>query len=342
MVAGSVTFEPEIVYEDGEGSPELESAVYYIESGGFDNRPLTPPDTSNPAYTWDITDIAGGLYTIRLEVRDVLGNEGLQRVDIEVESPLTVSMKLPEAAASDETPRLEKSTTRVEVVVDGSYDVNQVRLLVDNQPVGQSLTAPPFVFEWDTSDLAGLYTLRAEASDVQGNQAMTEMLVQVSLGGGVIPPLLIAAAIIALLVVVLVVFSLRSRMKAALNLSGQVVEPPPTGNVSPVPTPSVAYLKVERGEVDNIFSYPLKDGENRLGRHRASNEIYVTGDGSSRNHACIEGNNGRFIIHDNQHVASQGNFTLVNGRPLSGQAYELQEGDRIQIGVSEMKFTRSN
>jgi len=80
--------------------------------------------------------------------------------------------------------------------------------------------------------------------------------------------------------------------------------------------------------------FALKDGERTTIGRGLQTDVRINDEGISRTHAVIEAEEGRYALRD----AGSTNGTYANGEKV--QIYELQEGDKIQLGASTvLKFT---
>lgn len=337
-VSNSVRFEPRIVYADSGASPNIVKSAYYVETGivGQSNV-LAPPDTSNPVYIWDIKELSGGDYSLRIEVEDEVGNIGTESFVIRVASPLSVSITNPPATTDGSLPLLPIGTVTIVAEIQSDFGIDRVRLLVNGAESGTlTKNSNPYEFELVTTGLtAGQYSLRVEAFDVQNSSAFDEQIVQISINQQELPVviLVLIAILVALFVLILIAVILRRR-----NLQRQAVA---VGNESiPVPMPdalqqqAIANLVVVRGAVAGQNFYPLANQPYTVGRSN-TNQIRLMGQGASRNHAIIDGQSGQFIYRDL--APNKPNRTHINGIPLMG-AHMLRPGDRIVVGDTEFEF----
>jgi hypothetical protein len=335
VVSDDVTFDPVITYADNEATPQIQTAAYYFESGSITDV-LNPPDSSDPTYTWDIEEVIGGLYALRLDVTDTVGNQGSGRIEIEVASPISISFVAPadDLLTPDEFAEIEPGTTIVEVAVNGTTRVNEVTLFVDDTVLA-TLTTAPYSFTWDTRNLAGQYVLRVEASDVQNNRAQAEQTVNVIISEGIGTITIIILVVMAALLILVFVIVARRRGKSAQPLtpvssvpSDPTVSPPKVDTLQPK-------LKVLRGVADNGQQvYMLGMQRQSIGRSR-QNAIRVIGEEASREHAVIYSENGQYVYQD---LTQRGNSSKVNGITVQGR-HILREGDRITIDQTEFLFT---
>lgn len=349
-VSDAVTFEPVITYADTGDPVPVTSAAYYILDSTLNDTVLNPPDTANPTYTWDIADIAGGSYRLRLDITDNVGNQADQIVTVNVASPITVAFVNPPPNANGAVD-LPPGVQTVEVAVDGSYTVNDIAFFLDGEQVeARQQPQPPYIFEWDASRSAGAYQLRVEASDVRGNRAQAGQAVNVLIGTGTDVPLTLLLLIVLAVLIVLAgaAITISRRRKAAMQSPAPVGAPSPANFDDPtmLPTESVAppppqagncgQLVVMRGGV-GVPAYPLQQGRYLVGRGRGAN-IRVSGLTASREHAEVTVMNGQITYQDLQ--PGKGNVSIINGVPLTGQR-SLQEGDHIIVGDTELMYRRS-
>jgi len=80
--------------------------------------------------------------------------------------------------------------------------------------------------------------------------------------------------------------------------------------------------------------FPLKEGDRTTIGRGLQTDVRINDEGISRTHAVVEEDNGSYFLDD----AGSTNGTYANGKKVS--RYELQEGDKIQIGASSvLRFT---
>lgn len=342
VVSDEVTFDPIITYADNGETPEIQTAGYYFESGNITDV-LNPPDSSDPTYTWNIEDVVGGQYTLRFEVTDVVGNSGIERFTVEVESPIAISFVTPidDPATSPEIAEVQPGEVSVEVIIDGSFPINDVEFFVNNALI-TTLNTEPYIFTWDTANLAGEYVLRVEASDIQNNRTQAEQVVNVTIPEGIgYLAIGIAIAIAALVILMIVIIIIRrgndeQQEDIPQGELAPVMGIPGSQEIPGVPLQNYPKLKVLRGVADNgIQVYPLNRPELSVGRAR-NNDIRVIGAEASRDHGRVLVQGGQYIYYDL--APNKPNRSKVNGNDLQGQ-YVLREGDRIVIDQTEFLFT---
>ena len=236
LVAESVTFEPLIQYPNFDLPVEIATASYEVVSGSMAGTPLTPPDTSNPNYTWDIRAVVQGDYGVVLTVTDVLGNTGTNEaspIPIRVAGPLTVEILEPipiQTPAGTVVPlpsggyQLPAGMTQFRARVASSFAVNEAELFINNTPVAPivpNTTAP--VFSVDLRSYTGQQQVRVVGSDVRGNTAEAQMTISV-----LVPQsntLLVALIIIVITALILLVLLI----SLAARRQRQTVAPPVIG-----------------------------------------------------------------------------------------------------------------
>jgi hypothetical protein len=96
--------------------------------------------------------------------------------------------------------------------------------------------------------------------------------------------------------------------------------------------PVLAYLIVKSGARAGT-NYPLKKATIKIGRE-PSNDIAIDDKKSSREHAKLKMENGKFVLYD---LASS-NGTFVNGVKIQNQS--ITDSDEIQIGDSILVFKK--
>ena len=91
-----------------------------------------------------------------------------------------------------------------------------------------------------------------------------------------------------------------------------------------------AYLVVLAGDrMGEMF--PLNHGRTSIGRGLHA-DVRVNDEGISRTHAVVEVDEGAYVLHD----AGSTNGTFANGDRIGH--HPLGEGDKIQIGTTEIEF----
>ena len=80
--------------------------------------------------------------------------------------------------------------------------------------------------------------------------------------------------------------------------------------------------------------FPLKEGDRTTIGRGLQTDVRINDEGISRTHALVDGEGGDYFLSD----AGSTNGTYANGKKVD--RYNLQEGDKIQIGASSvLKFT---
>lgn len=102
-----------------------------------------------------------------------------------------------------------------------------------------------------------------------------------------------------------------------------VKEPIPSGGVSEDQAVSIAYLDVDRGDLERA-NYPIRSGSFIIGRGRDVN-LQLRDPKVSRHHAVIRYANGMWFIQD---PGSTSGFE-INGQPV--KASKLESGDKIAV-----------
>jgi hypothetical protein len=116
---------------------------------------------------------------------------------------------------------------------------------------------------------------------------------------------------------------------------------PPAAPAPPQPPPEPVEAKPARPTVsawlvdkDTNQSYQLYQGNTRIGRSRANNDITIPDPTVSREHILVREEDGHFTLYDRGATAG----TLLNGRRVRGPEM-LAHGDLIVIGDTELQFT---
>jgi len=83
------------------------------------------------------------------------------------------------------------------------------------------------------------------------------------------------------------------------------------------------------------YEVELQDDETTIGRAGSSDILLDRDDLTSRHHALLKRENGRYVIYDRRSA----NGVQVNGQQLKGDSgFELIDGDHISIGNYELIF----
>ncbi len=96
-------------------------------------------------------------------------------------------------------------------------------------------------------------------------------------------------------------------------------------------------LRSDEGEV--VQEYPLDKPEITIGRAPNSDILLSKDKLTSRRHATVRYEGGRYVLHDERSA----NGTFVNGQQIEDTTpYELQDGDHVGIGEHELVFYAFN
>jgi hypothetical protein len=109
-------------------------------------------------------------------------------------------------------------------------------------------------------------------------------------------------------------------------------QPPPASSAPPRPEGPAELVLIERGQPGKRF--PLAKDRVIIGR-LAGSDIVLVDAGTSRRHAEIRREDGKYVIAD----LGSTNGTLVNHAAIHERA--LEEGDRITIGRTVLEFRRA-
>ena len=97
--------------------------------------------------------------------------------------------------------------------------------------------------------------------------------------------------------------------------------------------PAKFILRADNGDV--LQEYVLEKPEISIGRAPNSDILLSKDKLTSRRHATVSYENGKYVLHDERSA----NGTFVNGQQLEEMAtYDLQEGDHVGIGEHELIF----
>jgi YD repeat-containing protein len=117
-----------------------------------------------PSYAFDWTGVTAGSYTLRANVTDRFGSTADSgSVTVNVSTPPTVRITSPASGQAYPAP----ATVTITAEASGAAPIARVVFLSGNFILGQVTTAP-YTFTWNNVP-AGIYELRAEATDVNGS-----------------------------------------------------------------------------------------------------------------------------------------------------------------------------
>ena len=328
---------------DGDTVGGLTTLAPVIEAPGdvtqveflLDGELLETVTSADFSYVWDSTGVPVGEHTLTVRVADNSGNEKEMAFTLNVVEPVAVAFVSP---AEEERERLGGEVD-VEVEVASVADVDRVEFAVDGQ-VMETISSEPYRFSWNTKTIAtGPHELRATAYDVKGQSDQASLDTWVAFRGskwGLWLALVVAAVAVGLAIPL--ARRRRQKMETKPTPAAQSAVSPPTepeqAFASEGTTPAVAWLVVEQGP-EAGSRWPLPQGETRLGRTRSANDVVIPSRTASRRHASIRAEAGDLVYYDIEPT----NPTLINSTPIAG-SHELNEGDRIQIGDSVLRFTK--
>jgi FHA domain len=113
----------------------------------------------------------------------------------------------------------------------------------------------------------------------------------------------------------------------------QSVGQAPSTASATIERPAKFILRADNGDV--LQEYVLEKPEISIGRAPNSDILLSKDKLTSRRHATVSYENGKYVLHDERSA----NGTFVNGQQLEEMAtYDLQEGDHVGIGEHELIF----
>src|SRR5690606_11883739 len=127
-----------------------------------------------PPYSigWDTTNALVGAHVLGATVRDTSGNTASAEpllVEVLDQAAPTVTITSPANGAS------VSGTVTVTADAQDNVGVSSVTLLLDGNPIGSEVTAPPYSIDWDTTTGAnGTHILTAVARDAAGNMTVSD------------------------------------------------------------------------------------------------------------------------------------------------------------------------
>jgi len=261
--------------------------------------------------------------------------------------------------------------SRVEYYVDGVIAYTAFL----QQSTAQKSYAP-WEWRWDTTRLdAGPHRLEILAYDEMGNSSERFVIDLQTEGGGSMNPWLIIAGVAALVLLIVVLFFILRHPKSQVIATTRGYDTsgswPPTSTVPQAPTaaaPELAALQQPEPisyapSYEDLSAKPVRPTEPTINVRRTpeamawlicekgvapgrefrlhevtgigrlgSNDIVLDDPAVSRNHAKVRLEGQTFTITD----LGAANPTLVNGQEIA--RYELQDGDRVQIGSNILVF----
>lgn len=166
---GTMQTEPIVVYRDNAETPELATVDFWLQAVNSDAvSPLRPAGNSERVMVWQANEYPQGEYRLLVEVEDIVGNRAEGNTTIAIIEPPQVQILTPAVNSGAELAHVLTGTVEVQIEVESIAPLLEVRLLVDDVPIGDSLTTPPYHFQWQTGSIlaSGRRTLRVE---VEGN-----------------------------------------------------------------------------------------------------------------------------------------------------------------------------
>ncbi len=146
----------------------------------------TPPAGQTATYTWDLSSVANGTYTLTAVARDAAGNRATSApVTVTIardRTAPTVAISAPAAGAS------VSGTVSVTASASDNVGVVGVQFFLDGAALGSEVTAAPYSVQWNTTTAtAGAHSLTARARDKAGN-ATTSAAVSVTVANDASAP----------------------------------------------------------------------------------------------------------------------------------------------------------
>lgn len=356
-VSGTVVFEPSITYAppaDGV-TPQLAKVDYYIQDEFFRE--------GTPNMEWNTTDKPGGEYTVRVDVRDAVGNVGSTSVMLRISTSITVQITSPEQTDTATPPKFKPGTVVIEATILSDVSVSEAFLFVNDAQIGGpvSTEGTTYRFEWDASESkwAGeVHTVEIRASDLNGAQAFDRMEIRITLSTIDMTTLIVligaaVAAVVALLWVI--VRRRRIASTAAAGVEGGLFpspssSPAPGGSAFPNPMTEIAFhagagaaptpragarlVGLQPASVsgrDFYLTLPMT----ALGRSKRENHLQFDDKTMSRHHAQIYEQGGQFYYRDLN--APNYNPSYINDQLVQGDTM-LRSGDRIRAGDTTLEF----
>lgn len=271
-------------------------------------------------YRWDSTrtqeETQVGEHEFSFVLTDVAGNSGQTTLVLDVQDPITVRITNPSAGAT-----LRGSVAiRADVRSLPDVPLGAVDVTVDGQPIGRSLTAPPYEVKWTLAGVpAGRHIITVTAHDTDGRiTAADEETVNVAVGS--YGWMIVLIVLLSVAGVTIPPALRRRRQMGALH-------------VSPI-SPGPAFL-LELDGLNPNRSWPLGENDFRLGRKHDANDLPLKGTSASRKHAIIRLENGHYVIY----ALNWNNPVLIKNQPVS-QKRVLEDGDVIQLGETRLRFQR--
>jgi hypothetical protein len=176
-VSGSVAVE--VTASDDRGMARVELAV----NGALETTLTSAPWT----WTWDVSGLQGGPYTLQATAFDEAGNEAFDEVTVQVLGACGANGDCPPSSVSFITPVDGAEVCGVVTLEAAATDdtgVVKVVFSADGVSFGVAESAP-FQRDWDTTGVVnGIHVLRAEAFDETDQSSFAEVSVTVTNLGG--------------------------------------------------------------------------------------------------------------------------------------------------------------
>jgi VWFA-related protein len=313
-VGGVVPLRPQV------WAPGAVTKVEYLLDGSL----LAAPATDGAVFDWDTEGIQEGAHTLTVRATDDAGNVGKLDVPLNVVKLFEITLVDPPVEQRQQLSGVVTFTVDVAAL----NEIARVEFAVDDR-VLKTATSLPWQFIWDTTEVVTpQHTLAVTAYDVTGQSKRIEESVQVVSGGS--PGLWIVLAVVLIAAGVIVPLAMRKRRRpgaAASAADAQAAAGPAPAAPDVAAAPGAgAWLVAEHGP-EAGHRWPIQVGETAIGRSQRSNQVVLSASTVSRRHAVIQSDGTRFVYSDLQPTHP----SIINGTQIVGY-YELQTGDRIQIG----------
>jgi len=301
----------------------VQEIVLYASDRELDRKTGLSGNLLTYEYPWNVRQVAEGEYRLRIEVITSKGKSLAYETPVHIGPHVVVQFQAPAEQAQ------LKGQEEVRVLVDSDAPVEYVRFFVNEQMVSED-TSVPYSCIIDTRNFPPKpATIRAEARNIHGFIGTASIQVNMIPGGqsGIVL-VIIGGLMVALLPIIWI--TIRRTRARQPRPSG--VRPTAAGPGTQPKVGNAGWLIGERGTVSNQ-RFPLRWGENRLGRDSRFADIVISDPKVSRQHAVITvTTQGATFVNQNDY-----NPSFINGRPVT-QARPLRDGDRIQLGDCVLRF----
>lgn len=303
----------------------VEEIALFSNGTQLDLQKPPPANSLIYEYQWNVREVPEGDYRLRVEVKTEGEFLVKYELPIHVGPHVVVSIRAPADQAK------LQGQTEIQAMVDSDAPIKEVRFFVNDHLLGVDNTVP-YTVPLDTRHFPPMpATIRVEATnvhDMTGSASINVSLTPGSEGGiSTLVTLLGIALTLACLPILWILLRRRKRQPSRVSPTGVGLSGKQSGRER-----YTGWLIGEQGPLANQ-RFPLRAGENRIGRDPQFANIVIPDPHVSRRHAIIlVSNQGVMIANQNKY-----NPTIINGRPVTNTV-PLNDGDRIQLGSSVFRI----